>query len=380
MESPEDTLVEYMNHIEKKEYEAMYAMIDSGEKGYLEKEEYIQRNSKIYEGIEVTDIKIDHIVIKEKKADTVTLSYESSCNTIAGAIQFDNMVELKKTKQGYKLVWQDSLIFPDLESDDKISVTTSKAERGEILDRNGKMLAGKGVATSVGIIPGKLEDRNVSLEKIAELLKIDVETINNKLTAKWVKEDSFVPIETIPKVKETDLMKIQPEEKTLEEQERQNKLLEIPGVMLSDVEVRSYELGEAAAHLIGYVQSVTAEDLENHPGEGYTNESVIGRSGLEKIYERQLKGKDGCDIKILDSDGEEKEVLVGTFKEDGKDIRLTIDSDLQKSLYEQFKEDPGCSVAMNPYTGEVLALVSTPSYDNNEFIRGLSSRKMDIIK
>ena len=75
----------------------------------------------------------------------------------------------EKAKQGYKLVWQDSLIFPDLESDDKISVTTSKAERGEILDRNGKMLAGKGVATSVSIIPGKLKDRNVSLEKIAEL-------------------------------------------------------------------------------------------------------------------------------------------------------------------------------------------------------------------
>ena len=374
-ESPEDTLVEYMNHIEKKEYEAMYAMIDSGEKAYLEKEEYIQRNSKIYEGIEVSDIKISHIAVKEKKADTVTLSYETSCNTIAGTIQFDNMAELKKTKQGYKLVWQDSLIFPDLESDDKISVTTSKAERGEILDRDGKMLAGKGVATSVGIIPGKLEDRNVSIEKIAELLEIDVETINNKLTAKWVKEDSFVPIETIPKVEEIDLMKIQPEEKTLEEQDCQNKLLEIPGVMLSDVEVRTYELGEAAAHLIGYVQSVTAEDLENHPGEGYSAESVIGRSGLEKLYEKQLKGKDGCDIKILDSDGEVKEVLASIFKEDGMDIRLTIDSDLQKSLYEQFKEDPGCSVAMNPYTGEVLALVSTPSYDNNEFIRGLSSEK-----
>lgn len=257
-ESPEDTLMEYMNHIEKKEYEVMYTMIDSDEKVYLTKEEYIQRNSKIYEGIEVSDIKISHIAVKEKKADTVTLSYETSCNTIAGTIQFDNMAELKKTKQGYKLVWQDSLIFPDLESDDKISVTTSKAERGEILDRDGKMLAGKGVATSVGIIPGKLEDRNVSIEKIAELLEIDVETINNKLTAKWVKEDSFVPIETIPKVEEIDLMKIQPEEKTLEEQDCQNKLLEIPGVMLSDVEVRTYELGEAAAHLIGYVQSINS--------------------------------------------------------------------------------------------------------------------------
>ena len=98
-ESPEDTLVEYMNHIEKKEYEVMYTMIDSDEKVYLTKEEYIQRNSKIYEGIEVSDIKISHIAVKEKKADTVTLSYETSCNTIAGTIQFDNMAELKKTKQ-----------------------------------------------------------------------------------------------------------------------------------------------------------------------------------------------------------------------------------------------------------------------------------------
>ena len=97
-ESPENTLMEYMNHIEKKEYEVMYTMIDSDEKVYLTKEEYIQRNSKIYEGIEVSDIKISHVTVKEKKADTVTLSYETSCNTIAGTIQFDNMAELKKTK------------------------------------------------------------------------------------------------------------------------------------------------------------------------------------------------------------------------------------------------------------------------------------------
>ena len=77
MESPEDTLMEYMNHIEKKEYEVMYTMIDSDEKVYLTKEEYIQRNSKIYEGIEVSDIKISHVTVKEKKADTVTLSYET---------------------------------------------------------------------------------------------------------------------------------------------------------------------------------------------------------------------------------------------------------------------------------------------------------------
>ena len=156
---------------------------------------------------------------------------------------------------------------------------------------------------------------------------------------------------------------------------RHEKLLEIPGVMISDVEVREYPLGEAAAHLVGYVQSVTAEDLEEHAGEGYTANSVIGRSGMEGLFESELKGQNGCRIYIVNSEGKEKEELACILVQHGQDIQLTIDTDLQVSLYEQFKEDKSCSVAMNPYTGEVLALVSTPAYDNNDFIMGLSSEQ-----
>ena len=68
------------------------------------------------------------------------------------------------------------------------------------MDRNGRVLAGKGVASSVGIVPGKLEDRDEAIQQIAELLEIEPEVIEKKLSAKWVKEDSFVPIKTIPKV------------------------------------------------------------------------------------------------------------------------------------------------------------------------------------
>ncbi len=161
----------------------------------------------------------------------------------------------------------------------------------------------------------------------------------------------------------------------IEENERQKKLLEISGVMLSDEEIRTYPLGEAASHLIGYVQNVTAEDLKDHPKEGYSTNSVIGKSGLEALYETELKGRDGCKIYIVDSEGDEKAVVAETIKEDGADIRLTIDSDLQKALYEQFQNDRGCSVAMNPYTGEVMALVSTPSYDNNDFILGMEAEE-----
>ncbi len=150
--------------------------------------------------------------------------------------------------------------------------------------------------------------------------------------------------------------------------------------MISDTEVRSYPLKDAAAHLVGYVQNVTAEDLEKHAGEGYTASSVIGRSGAEGLFEKELKGQNGCRIYIVDSDGNEKEELICRIVENGKDIKLTIDSELQKALYEQFQSDKSCSVAMNPYTGEVLALVSTPSYDNNDFIMGLSSEKWAALK
>ena len=370
--SPEELLVEYMNHIPKQEYEEMYAMLNIEASRNISQDDFVKRNSAIYEGIEVDNMEIEVTAYDEERK---AVTYQTSFDTVAGNISFENEAIFQKDEDGYELVWDDSLIFPELGSTDKVKISTTQANRGDILDRNGRVLAGKGVASSVGIVPGKLEDRDESIQQIAELLEIEPEVIEKKLSAKWVKEDSFVPIKTIPKVAEIELMKIEPDEEVLKENERQKKLLEIPGVMISDTEVREYPLGEAAAHLVGYVQSVTAEDLENHAGEGYTANSVMGKSGMEGLFEKELKGQNGCDIYIVDSDGNKKAELASIFVQDGKDIQLTIDAELQRSLYEQFKEDKSCSVAMNPYTGEVLALVSTPSYDNNDFIMGLSNEQ-----
>ena len=371
-ETPEELLVKYMDHIPKQEYEQMYAMLNVEASGNVSQEDYIKRNSAIYEGIEVQNMTVEILTYDEEQRK---ITYQTTFDTAAGSISFANDAVFLKGEKGYELVWDDSLIFPDLTSADKVRVTTTQAERGEILDRNGRTLAGKGTASSVGIVPGKLENGEEAIAGIAELLETTPETIEQNLSAQWVKEDSFVPLKTIPKVEEIELMKISPDEEVLKELERQEKLLEIPGVMISDVEVRKYPLGEAAAHLVGYVQSVTAEDLEEHIGEGYTANSVIGRSGMEGLFESELKGQNGCRIYIVDSEGNEKKELACTLVQHGQDIQLTIDANLQVSLYEQFKEDKSCSAAMNPYTGEVLALVSTPSYDNNDFIMGLSSEQ-----
>lgn len=373
---PEKLLTRYMSFIEKRDYEKMYDMIAEKESGNVTKDYFVKRNSDIYEGIEASNVAVD-IIEFDKKTETVT--FVISFDTIAGNIIFENKASFIKIKDKYKLLWDDSLIFPELNSSDKVRVSKIKARRGEILDRDGNMLAGEGTATTVGLVPKEIKDSDADILKIAELLETDKEAIKEKLGQEWVNEDSFVPIKVIPKVKEADLMTLQPDEMLLEEKKRQEELMAIPGVMFSDTQVREYPLGEAAAHLIGYVQNVTSDDLKEHSGEGYTNDSVIGRSGVESLFEENLRGQDGYRIYIVDSDGREKEKLAFKMAKHGENVQLTIDSKLQTQLYEQFKNDKSCSVAMNQYTGEVLALVSTPSYNNNDFIMGLSDEKWSLI-
>ena len=97
--------------------------------------------------------------------------YMTSFDTAAGTISFENEALFRKDEEGYQLVWDDFLIFPNLISADIIRVSTTQAERGAIPDRNGRILAGKSTASSVGIVPGKLENREEAIAQIAELWK-----------------------------------------------------------------------------------------------------------------------------------------------------------------------------------------------------------------
>ena len=153
--------------------------------------------------------------------------YKTVFDTAAGLVSFENEAVFQKEGKGYKLVWEDSLIFPGLLPTDKVRVSTVPAKRGEILDRNGRVLAGAGTAASVGIVPGKLENRDAAIRQAAGLLGMEPEEIEKKLSAKWVKEDSFVPIKTLRKVEEVELMAVEPDPEAKAEHDRQQQLLEL---------------------------------------------------------------------------------------------------------------------------------------------------------
>ena len=121
------------------------------------------------------------------------------------------------------------------------------------------------------------------------------------------------------------------------------------------------------------MQTINAEELEENAGKGYSATSVIGKAGLEQAFEERLRGIDGTEIYIQDEEGNKLKTIAKQEKKDGETIQLTIDSSLQKELYEQMQNDKGLFVVMNPETGELLAAVSTPTYDSNSFVVGLTN-------
>ena len=364
-----DTVREYFELLEKGDYSGMYSLLSSDVKKQYTEEMFVEKNQNIYEGIEASDIKV---TLKEKgdgagrgvsRKDTETVAYETSMETAAGTLEFDNQMTLVKESGGeYGVQWDSTVIFPSLEDGYTVSVETVPAERGAIYDRNGTVLADQGTVSDVGFVPGKMsEDPSADIQKAAEILGLTADDINAELSASWVQDDSFVPLKQIAK---TDT-------------EKEEQLLQIPGILINDAEARVYPLGAAAGHLTGYVQAITAEELEEKQGEGYHANSVIGKSGLEAAFEDELRARDGVDISIIDDMGNVSETLISSEPQDGKDIQVTIDASLQQTAYEQFKDEKAAAAAMDPVTGEILALVSTPAYDPNEFVLGISDARWE---
>ena len=372
----EDIIKEYMGYIEKKEYEKMYALLDEASKDKVKQEDFITRNKNIYEGIEAEKIQLD---IPEEQDKYQPLSYRVTMDTLAGELTYDADTFFEKEKGQWHLVWDDSVIFPGLESKDKVSVSSVEAKRGSIYDRNDVLLAGQGEVESVGLVPGKMNiQAEEDIEDLAEILGTTSEFIEKQLDASWVQQDSFVPLKKMTQ-EQLDEAYVPKEGAESSGGSIQDKLLEYPGVLISKAESRVYPYGECTAHLLGYVQQINAEELEEMKGKGYNEQSVIGKSGLEKLYEDRLREKKGYRISILDEQGEEKQALAVKPAEDGENIKLNIDIRWQQKLYEAYQEDKSCSVVMNPKSGEVLALVSTPSYNSMDFVLGMSQETWDAL-
>ncbi|ASN04706.1 penicillin-binding transpeptidase domain-containing protein [Virgibacillus necropolis] len=367
--SPNDRFDTYVKNWNDKEFSKMYEMVGNKSKSTYPTEEFVDRYKKIYKDLGVTDLKITYEKLDEKEVEAAlengkaTYPFSVEMNTIAGPITFDYEAKLvqqgEEEKKNWYVKWDPGFIFPALRDGGEIKFETEKPRRGEILDRNRMPLAINDTVWEIGIIPSKLGDSPEAMKKeIADLLGMDVETINSKLNANWVEPDLFVPITKVPTTN-----------KNLE------KLWATGAVSGKEVTGRVYPYGESTAHLVGYIAKVTAEDLKKSDDKTLSPNDMIGKRGLEKLYDKRLRGTEGIKISVK-QEGEEDVVLAEQPVKDGENLTLTIDAEIQQKIYQVYDGEPGTTAAINPKTGEALALVSSPSFNPNEFVYGISQSRL----
>lgn len=317
------------------------------------KEEVTERYETIYDGIGVNEVKVNNIEFFESEDnDSFTLHYDLNLITSLGELETQSYeAKLQSVEDSFFIDWTTNLIFPEMELGDTIQIQFTSGKRGNIYDRNGELLAGEGNVWQVGLYPTMLgdgEEKEKNLQKIADTFSVNVEKLENLLKAEWVTEESFVPFAFAD----------------------EGETPEINGVVYQESIARTYPLGDAAAHLIGYIGEVFAEDIEKDPS--LQSGDIIGKVGLEATFDERLRGEKGGEINILDDNGELKNNLQKAAVKDGEDITLTIDGVLQQRYFDGLQEKSGGAVVTDPTSGELLVLTSSPSFDPTLMSRGIS--------
>lgn len=335
----------------EKDYKGMYEMLTTDSKSKITEEEFVNRFSNIYWAMGASNMAIEPGEA-EKVDGGVSIPFTLAMDTVAGKVELkDFKAIVVKDDKDYKIKWNDNLILPQMVEGDKVKVETFAATRGKILDRDGKALAEDGKIDVVGIHPMVFvkENQDKKISEMAKVLDISEDTIKKKLEANK-NPGNFV-----------EIVKILPTDDRVKKLENRDT----EGIMIQNTTSRIYNGREAFGRLVGYIGPITAEELEKMKDKGYTSSSIIGKSGLEQVYEDTLRKKNGGEIYI--ERGNEKILVAKKSAENGKDIKLSIDSKLQSKIYDEMNGEKGASTAVNPKTGEVLAMVSAPSYDSNMY-------------
>jgi len=249
--------------------------------------------------------------------------------------------------------------YRQLAEQNRIRKVPVLAARGKLFDRDGHLLVDNYPSVSCFLVREQNRNVDADLPLIARGLNLDLDQLRATLK-RYRATPHYQPIP----IKEN----ISADEQAFIEAHRN----ELPELETIDVERRLYPRDGFAAHLIGYVGEVSEEDLNNPRYAADEPGDVVGKAGVEETYDDLLRGQDGSRDVIVDSHGREVGYLRTQHAIPGQDLKLTIDIDIQRAAELALGDRSGAVVAMDPRNGEILAMVSHPSYDPNDFAAGIS--------
>jgi penicillin-binding protein 2 len=245
----------------------------------------------------------------------------------------------------------------------RIRIIPKQPERGNIFDRNGKLLASTRYPRSVYLWPMAHTKPSWSVvgPRLAKILDTPQEEIEKTLEQSAINPSSLIRIARNLNEAQVTALK-----------EYEN---ELPGVEINTEAVRYYPHGQELAHILGYTREITAEQLVKRKAEGYRLGDVTGQMGVEKAYEKLLRGEWGGQQIEVDGSGRPLRVLGSKPAKAGNDLRLTIDLDMQIAAEKALGKRNGAIVAIDPKNGAILAMVSHPTFDPNIFSKQKVSQK-----
>ena len=266
-------------------------------------------------------------------------------------------------RAGYLQVY-DGELYARLAEGNRIRIIPAEAARGTFYDRNGELLVTNRPGFTVSLLPLTEPISPEVIARVSALIHVPVEEIQKKIDAHIGFDPIRIKNDVLP-----DIVSIIEEQKD-----------SYPGVVVEGLPVRDYIFGEYAAHVFGYVSEINEEELERRKGEGYKSGDIIGKFGLERVYDKEVRGIKGGEQVEVDVSGRPVQILGRQSPIPGNDLVLTIDSHIQEAA-ERAVDDQlaavhahaAAAVVMHPQTGEILAMVSRPAFNPNLFAGGIST-------
>ncbi len=229
------------------------------------------------------------------------------------------------------------------------------APRGTIRDRNGEILAENKASFKVSLIRENIKDFEASCASVSALLGISTDELKSRI-AKYKSVPRFEPIVVKDGLESNEIAPIESRRREYQE------------LVVEAEPKRFYPMGKVASHVLGYLQERTPEEVKANPERGLRLGDMGGKSGVERQYDEILTGREGIIYEVVDSLGRATDELARVLPVQGRELTLTLDSRLQQKAETLLGDREGAIVAMDPQTGEILALASSPAFDPNRFI------------
>jgi len=245
--------------------------------------------------------------------------------------------------------------FRELAENNRSRVVTLAAPRGALVDRKGQLLVGNRPSFNVVLVPEHALNLDRVVARLASALGMGEAAIRERLA----RRQPYRPVVVKTDATLADIAVLEA------------RRLELPEVSVEVVPLRSYPLASAAAHALGQVGEISERQLQLPEFKGLPPGALVGQAGIESRYNRELMGQDGFRRVVVNSRGLEVAESARQPPSDGPNLTLSIDASLQAAMEAAFEGRSGSAVALDPATGEILAMTSTPAYDPNRFTTGI---------